>query len=141
MGRRVKLAVVALLLVGIGASSTFLGHRGSAEASAAGAAAGSAATQKKLSRKAQQLAAAKVLYVANCARCHGADGRSQTPMGTVFNAPNLADAAWWKKERAGDKRLAASIRDGRGGMPAFGKKLSNEEINALVALVKTFKGK
>jgi mono/diheme cytochrome c family protein len=141
MGRRGKLAAVAVLMsVGICASGTYLGRQGSAQASAARAA-GSAATQKKLSRKAQQLAAAKVLYVANCARCHGADGRSQTPMGTVFNAPNLADAAWWKKERAGDKRLHASIRDGRGGMPAFGKKLSNEEINALVALVKTFKGK
>jgi mono/diheme cytochrome c family protein len=79
--------------------------------------------------------------VANCARCHGADGQSNTPMGKVYDAPNLADAAWWKRERAGDKRLHASIRDGRGGMPAFGKKLSKEEINALVALVKTFKGK
>lgn len=141
MGRRGKLAVVLVLLVAICAGGTYLGQKARAEASAATAAAGSAAAQKKLSRKAEQLAAAKVLYVANCARCHGADGRSQTPMGTVYNAPNLADAAWWKKERAGDKRLHASIRDGRGGMPAFGKKLSNEEINALVALVKTFKGK
>ena len=142
MGRRGKLAVVLVLLVcGIVAGGTYLGHQTRAEASTTVAAAAVATTQKKLSRKAQQLAAAKVLYVANCARCHGADGRSQTPMGTVYNAPNLAEAAWWKKERAGDKRLHASIRDGRGGMPAFGKKLSKEEINALVALVKTFKGK
>jgi mono/diheme cytochrome c family protein len=81
------------------------------------------------------------VYTENCARCHGADGRSQTPMGKVFAATNLADANWWKKERVGDKRLTASIRDGRGQMPAFGKKLSKEEIAALVAYVKTFQGK
>lgn len=142
MGRRGKLAVVAVLLVsGIGAGGAYLGRQVSAEASTNAAVAAVAPTQKKLSSKGQQLAAARVLYVANCARCHGADGRSQTPMGEVYNAPNLADAAWWKRERAGDKRLHASIRDGRGGMPAFGKKLSKEEINALVALVKTFKVK
>ncbi|HJR05753.1 MAG TPA: cytochrome c [Pyrinomonadaceae bacterium] len=139
MGRTVKLAVIAVLLVvGICASGTFIGRQGRvAEASAAVA----AATQKKLSRKAEQLAAAKVLYVANCARCHGADGESDTPMGALYGAPNLTDAEWWKKEHASDKRLAASIRDGKGGMPAFGKKLSKEEIAALVRLVKTFKGK
>jgi len=139
MGRRGKLAVVSALLVcGICAGGTYLGRQARAEVHTNAAV---AATQKKLSSKGQQLAAAKVLYVANCARCHGADGQSKTPMGEVYNAPNLADAAWWKRERAGDKRLHASIRDGRGGMPAFGKKLSKEEINALVALVKTFKGK
>ena len=138
MGRRGKSAVVAVLLVvGICASGTFFGRQERvAEASIA-----SATTQKKLSRKAEQLAAAKVLYVANCARCHGVDGQSDTPMGAVYGAPNLTDADWWKQERASDKRLAASIRDGKGGMPAFGKKLSKEDIAALVRLVKTFKGK
>lgn len=77
----------------------------------------------------------------NCARCHGADGRGQTPMGKVFSVANLADAKWWKKERVGDKRLTAAIRDGRNQMPAFGKKLSKEEIAALVVFVKTFNGK
>jgi mono/diheme cytochrome c family protein len=139
MGRRGKSAVVAVLLVvGICASGAFFGRQGRVAEASANAA---AATQKKLSRKAEQLAAAKVLYVANCARCHGADGRSDTPMGELYGAPNLTHAEWWKKERASDKRLASAIRDGKGGMPAFGKKLSKEEIAALVALVKTFKGK
>jgi mono/diheme cytochrome c family protein len=131
MGRRGKLTIV-LLLIGMALSGVYLGRHTSAA---------TAAMQKKLSRKQQQLANAKVLYTSNCARCHGADGRGETPMGELYGATNLADAAWWKKERAGDKRLAAAIRDGRGGMPAFGKKLSKEEIAALVALVKTFNGK
>jgi mono/diheme cytochrome c family protein len=134
MGRKLKLTI-AVLLCGLSVSGTYVGRR--AEANAAAAA---ASTQKKLSRKPQPTGA-KVLYVENCARCHGADGRSQTPMGKIFEAPNLTDADWWKKERLSDKRIAATIRDGRNQMPAFGKKLSKEEIAALVAFVKTFKGK
>jgi mono/diheme cytochrome c family protein len=142
MGRRWKLMVAVLLLSGVSVSGGYLGRHTRAEMGATTATAAAAATaQKKLSRKQQQLASAKVLYIENCARCHGADGRGETPMGKLFEAKNLADAVWWKRERVGDKRLFASIRDGRNQMPAFGKKLSKEEIAALVALVKTFNGK
>jgi mono/diheme cytochrome c family protein len=135
MGRRWKLGV-AVVIVGVSLSLGYLGRLVRAEMGAT-----AATTQKKLSRKQQQLAGAKVLFIENCARCHGADGRGETPMGKLFEATNLADAVWWKRERVNEKRLAASIRDGRKQMPAFGKKLSTEEIAALVAYVKTFKGK
>lgn len=97
--------------------------------------------QKKLTGR--QAERAKVLYADNCTRCHGADGRGQTAMGRAFAAPNLTDAAWWKKERPSDRRLAASIRDGRNQqrMPAFGQQLSKSEIAALAAFVRTFNGK
>lgn len=138
MGRRGKSAIAVLLVVA-SVSGGYLGRLVRAEESASATAA--TTTQKKLSRKQQQLASARVLFIENCARCHGADGRGQTPMGRVFAAKDLTDAGWWKRERVSDKRLAASIRDGRDQMPAFGKKLSKEDINALVALVKTFNGK
>ena len=134
MGSKGKLAIIGLF-VGIALGGACLARLAPAEASASGVA------QKKLSHKQQQLANAKVTYLENCARCHGADGQGKTPMGEVYGASNLADAEWWKKERVNEKRLTAAIRDGKGGMPAFGKKLSREEITALVALVKTFKGK
>ena len=141
MGRRGKLIIVLLLLVCVSVSGGYPGRLVRAEESAGATAAAATTTQKKLSRKQQQLASARVLFIENCARCHGADGRGQTPMGRVFAAKDLTDAGWWKRERVSEKRLAASIRDGRDQMPAFGKKLSKEEINALVALVKTFNGK
>ncbi|MGI9105415.1 MAG: c-type cytochrome [Pyrinomonadaceae bacterium] len=134
MGNRGKLTILTFLL-GVILSGGYFSQVARVEASA------TQAGQKKSSRKQQQPAGAKNLFVENCARCHGAGGRSQTPLGELYDATNLADAQWWKKERAGDKRLTAAIRDGRGGMPAFGKKLSKDEIAALVAFVKTFNGK
>jgi cbb3-type cytochrome c oxidase subunit III len=136
MGRRWKLTIAALL-VGVCVCGNYLGRRARAEANAAMA----ASTQKKLSRKQQQLARAKVLYFENCVSCHGADGRGLTPMGRVLEAKDLTDAGWRKKERVSDRRLTTSIRDGRNQMPAFGKRLSPEKIAALVAFVKTFNGK
>jgi mono/diheme cytochrome c family protein len=64
-------------------------------------------------------------------------------LGRASAVPNLTDAAWWKKERPTDKRLTASIRDGRNRkrMPAFGQQLSKSEIAALVRLVRAFDGK
>jgi len=139
MGRRGKLIAAAtlLLLPAMILSESYFTRRSRA---AAGATSLSRAAQKKLTG--ERLAAAKVLYADNCARCHGADGRGQTAMGRAFAAPNLADARWWKKERPTDKRLTASIRDGRAQqrMPAFGQQLSKSEIAALVHLVRTFNG-
>ena len=144
MGRRGKLSITVLLVgvsfgvsFGVSLCGNSLDRRVRAEEGATAASA-----QKKPARKQQQqLAGAKVLYLDNCARCHGADGRGQTVMGKVFKPANLADAQWWKKERVGERRLTASIRDGRGQMPAFGKQFSKAEIAALVSFVKTFNGK
>ncbi|HEV2882457.1 MAG TPA: c-type cytochrome [Pyrinomonadaceae bacterium] len=134
MGRRFKRAAFALsllLLPCIVSGGGYFGRLADA----------SAAQKSKLAGK--QTASAKVLYADNCARCHGADARGQTAMGRAFAAPNLTDAGWWKKERPSDKRLTASIRDGRGHgrMPAFGQQLSKSDIAALVRLVRTFGGK
>ncbi|MEP6636373.1 MAG: c-type cytochrome, partial [Acidobacteriota bacterium] len=40
------------------------------------------------------------LFNRNCARCHGADGRGDTPSGHLYNAPNFTDPEWWKKNAA-----------------------------------------
>ena len=80
---------------------------------------------------------AKQVYARSCARCHGADGRGETELGKSYGAPDLTDAAWQRK--VSDKRLIASVTNGRENMPAFGKRLSQEEIAALVAYVRTFK--
>ena len=75
----------------------------------------------------------------NCARCHGADGRGETPLGHLFKAPDFTDPGWWKKNNTSNRNLAAIVARGRRGMPAFGKKLKRSEIDVLVRYVRRFR--
>jgi mono/diheme cytochrome c family protein len=81
------------------------------------------------------------LFRANCARCHGADGRSDTPLGHTYNAPDFTDAEWWRKHAriTSTRNLVAIVSRGKGGMPAFGKKLTRSEIKLLVSHVRSFR--
>jgi mono/diheme cytochrome c family protein len=81
-------------------------------------------------------ASAKEIYMQNCARCHGADGRGKTALGKTFKSPDLTISIIQKRN---DQRLTRSIAKGRGNMPAFGKKLSKEEITALIGYVRSLK--
>lgn len=72
------------------------------------------------------VARAGPVYAAQCAACHGAEGRGIQATG----APNLTDADWLY----GSDRVAISgqIYAGKGGvMPAWGGRLSPETIKAL----------
>ena len=77
------------------------------------------------------------LFADRCARCHGRDGRGATKLGETVKAPDFTDADWWEGGVTG-ARLRASIADGRGEMPAFGRKLSRSEISALASYVRGF---
>jgi mono/diheme cytochrome c family protein len=81
------------------------------------------------------------LYLGLCATCHGADGRGAW-RATVFliRPGNLADRA-----RAGEQTdqydfdiiKNGGAPFGRPGMPAFGGSLSDDDIRALVAYLRT----
>jgi mono/diheme cytochrome c family protein len=74
------------------------------------------------------------LYAKNCASCHGRDGRANTLKAKRNHARNISDPEWQK--RVGDERIFNSIMNGKGKMPAYGKKLSEQEIDALVTYVR-----
>ena len=80
---------------------------------------------------------AGALFAKNCASCHGKDGSSKTFKAKFNHARNLTDSEWQKT--VSDERLFNSITNGRGHMPAWGKKLSEEEIKSLVSYVRQFK--
>lgn len=73
-------------------------------------------------------------WEAYCTVCHGSDGKSNTEEGKKRNARDLTDPRWLAS--VSDSRLEGSIRRGRDKMPAFGRKLSNEQIKALVAEIR-----
>jgi len=78
-----------------------------------------------------------VTYARNCATCHGKDGRSKTVKGKLKHARDLTDARW--QTDATDERIYNAIANGKGRMPAFKGKLTNEQIESLVAYVRGLK--
>ena len=77
------------------------------------------------------------LFTENCAFCHGRDGRARTFHGRILGAQNYTDARW--QTATSDDEIIRAIKTGPKAMPAFQKKLSAAEIEALAAYVRTFK--
>jgi cbb3-type cytochrome c oxidase subunit III len=78
------------------------------------------------------------LYVDNCADCHGIDGRGNTAQEMGQPYADLIDDVW--KNGGDDGSLANSIRDGSFGlMPGFQQKLTEPQIQALVAYIKVLR--
>ena len=76
------------------------------------------------------------VYKANCNTCHGPTGAGDTPAGKMMKAKPLGGA---DVQKLTDAELTATITNGKGKMPAFGKKLSADDIKAVVTYVRTFK--
>ena len=76
------------------------------------------------------------LYKAKCASCHGADGGGMTPMG---KAMKLRDLRSPEVKKLTDAELTKVTADGKGKMPAYKGKLTDADISALVAYMRTLK--
>jgi mono/diheme cytochrome c family protein len=80
------------------------------------------------------------LYRKYCSSCHGVDGQAKTVKAKFNHARNITDPAW--QNEVSDERIFNSIMNGRnvrGNMPAFSKKISEEEADALVTYVRSLK--
>jgi cytochrome c6 len=90
-----------------------------------------------------QAADAKENWTKHCAKCHGEDGKADTKMGKKAGAKDLTDAKVQdaKKDDQFFKSIKEGVKDGdKTLMKAYGEEgLSDEEIKALVAQVRTFK--
>ena len=83
----------------------------------------------------------KALWTANCTPCHGASGKGDTKMGQTLGAMDLTNAG--KQSSFSDAQAATAIKNGvkqngKTAMKAF-PKLSDAEVKALVAYVRTLK--
>jgi len=76
------------------------------------------------------------VYRSHCARCHGADGHANTPAGRETDADDLTTG---KVKGLSSSRMTQIIKNGKGDMPAFGKKLSAAQISGVIRYVKTLK--
>lgn len=84
----------------------------------------------------------RALYQHHCAECHGPSGKGDGPGASVVRQPmqDFTDATAMGK--AGDRFLTEIIKKGSSqfgrsnAMPAWGMKLSDEEIQAIVAYIR-----
>jgi len=78
----------------------------------------------------------------NCAACHGKDGKGQTMMGRKLGIKDLTDGtvqASFTDDQA-SKAIKEGVTDnGQTKMKAFAEKISDDDIKALVAHVRSLK--
>jgi mono/diheme cytochrome c family protein len=83
------------------------------------------------------LRAARALFTAMCAGCHGragnGDGEARPPGAQL---PDFSSAAFQRSRS--DQQLAQMIRDGRGMMPGFSKRVNDQGIAVLVRHIRSF---
>src|SRR5262249_21501364 len=73
------------------------------------------------------------LYKSKCQGCHGADGTGNTPMGKKvgardFHAPEVS--------KQSDEELFDITKKGKNKMPAYDKKLTDDQIKDLIKYIR-----
>ena len=85
---------------------------------------------------AQQSAAfsAEETFLARCSTCHAEHGEG-SEVGASLNVPDLRSPAVQKND---DAFLRQIIKSGKGNMPSFARDFSDEEIDHLLQLIRSF---
>ena len=71
----------------------------------------------------------RTLFLQNCARCHGSNGKAQTALGKKLEAEDLTAST------ASTAKIIRTITNGRASMPSFRKKLTTAQIASLAGYV------
>jgi mono/diheme cytochrome c family protein len=126
MNIEIKALIAALLISGT-VVGTFLGTARIVQSNISMTSARPAA-QSSASKDPKVMAGAK-LFALNCAHCHGIDA-------TGDEGPDL------HKVTKTDERIKSTILSGvKGEMPAFGKKLTENDAATLVVFIRSLSGK
>ncbi len=91
------------------------------------------ATGNAAAKPAQAEFDAKAFYAKSCAACHGNDGKGGDRM---MGIPNFADAGW--QQRHSDEKMREVIVKGKGQMPSFKDKLTDDQLQAVIGYIRKF---
>lgn len=86
--------------------------------------------------RAQGSAGAETFRV-RCVMCHGPEGRGNGPMAAALNPRPMDFTDATKRLATTDSAMGDVIRRGRRSMPAFGQMLTREQVDAVIAHIKT----
>jgi mono/diheme cytochrome c family protein len=75
-----------------------------------------------------EAASPRTLYVQNCARCHGSNGKAETALGRKLDAADLTGG----RSIAGITRI---VKSGKGKMLSFRKRLTAKQIADIAGYV------
>lgn len=73
----------------------------------------------------------QALYSDQCAKCHGAQGQSDTPVGKAMKVPKLAGKSWTEAE------LVSAVRENK-KHASVSKKVSDADLTAIAAFMAGF---
>jgi cytochrome c6 len=78
------------------------------------------------------------IYKTKCVMCHGATGDANTPAGKALKVPSFSSEEAVKQS---DTALLEIAKNGKGKMPAWHDKLSEDQIKGLVAYIRNMQKK
>ena len=87
------------------------------------------------------LAKGKKVYTDKCLKCHGEKGRGDGPRAYDLSKKPADYTDKEKMSKFTDADLKKVVHEGKKPMPAFGKKLSDEDIDGVIAYIRTFSSK
>jgi len=86
------------------------------------------------------LAKGKSIYGEKCVKCHGEKGKGDGRKAADLEKKPADYTDKAKMAKFTDEDLKKAVKEGKKPMPAFGKKLSDEEIDGVIAYIRTFAG-
>ena len=82
----------------------------------------------------------KKIYTDKCLKCHGEKGKGDGPKAWDLSKKPADYTDKEKMSKFTDEDLKKAVKEGKKPMPAFGKKLSDEDIGGVIAYIRTFAG-
>lgn len=83
-------------------------------------------------------------WKAKCASCHGAEGKGDTEQGVKMKIPDMSHPEW-QKDKSEDKMRQAILngvkKEGKEGMDSYKDVLSPEQVDGLIAYIRSLGGK
>lgn len=84
------------------------------------------------------LAKGKKIYVDKCLKCHGEKGKGDGPKAEDLEKKPADYTDKAKMAKFTDADLKKAVKEGKKPMPAFGKKLTEEQIDDAIGYVRSF---